>query len=135
MNHYNKANICFNCKNSVPDDCGHGCPWSRKFEPIPGWTAEPTTLKVGYGQPVETYHITACPMFDRDDRSKHEYERNKPVRIRCVETGVVYQSLAEAARKVCGKSSSAYISEQIRHGRSYACGYHWEVVEDDEYEE
>lgn len=62
-----RANICFDCKNAVPDDCGHGCEWSRKFEPVPGWTATPTTLRSGGCTPTESWHITACPKFDPDD--------------------------------------------------------------------
>ena len=136
MNHCTKANICIYCKNAVPDDKGHGCPWSRNFDPVPGWTAEPTVLKAGNSKPIETYHITACPMFDRDDRYKPEsdHTRYKPVRVRCLETGVVYNSMREAAKTVLGKNYSAFISEQLRQGRSYACGYHWELIEEDEHE-
>ena len=64
------ANICFDCKNA----CG-GCSWTEfdtkaghpRFEPVPGWTAEPAILNLGnsHGRPQlrETYHITACPEF------------------------------------------------------------------------
>lgn len=47
-------NICFKCQRA----CG-GCSWSADFEPVPGWTAEPALLNGG----IETYHITACPLF------------------------------------------------------------------------
>ena len=60
-----KANICFECKNAVPSaKRGTGCPWSRNFEPVPGWTAEPVTLHQEPHQ-TETYRITACPRFER----------------------------------------------------------------------
>ena len=62
-----RANICFDCKNAVPDDCGHGCEWSRKFEPVPGWTAKPVMLRSGRCTPTESWHITACPKFDPDE--------------------------------------------------------------------
>ena len=74
----NVANICFDCKNSVPDDRGHGCPWSRKFEPVPGWTAEPVYKQIGTKgrgkrQIVDTYRITACPLFEGDNyKVKHD---------------------------------------------------------------
>lgn len=134
MNCCNKANICINCKNAVPDNRGHGCPWSERFDPVHGWTAEPSVLRAGYGKPIETYRITACPMFDRDDRCEPEKDpaRYKPIRVRCLETGVVYRSQSEAARVACGKNCAAFIGEALRQGRSYACGYHWEVVEDEE---
>lgn len=61
------TNICFDCQNA----CG-GCSWSAVgdygkllFEPVPGWTAEPTSFIVD-GRVVNTYHITACPQFKPD---------------------------------------------------------------------
>lgn len=71
-----KGNICWDCKKSTG-----GCSWSgidldtKKplFKPIPGWTAEPVRLQVGTnpktheGIFVDTYSITACPLFERDD--------------------------------------------------------------------
>ena len=67
-----KANICFDCKKACGD-----CSWSEtdpntkkgRFEPVPGWTAEKTVLNVGMNGTnrnfVETYHITACPLFEQ----------------------------------------------------------------------
>lgn len=66
------TNICFDCKKS----CG-GCSWSAfdpvtgkpRFEPVPGWTAEPVYLNLGRRHSknifYNTYHITACPEFVR----------------------------------------------------------------------
>ena len=66
----NRANICFDCENA----CG-GCSWSAvdpetdkvRFEPVPGWTAEPVYKRIGSNERgerlVETYKITACPQF------------------------------------------------------------------------
>lgn len=52
--------LCLSCAK-----CYGGCPWSErdpetkriKFQPVPGWTAEPT-WKRGCGA---SYHVTACP--------------------------------------------------------------------------
>lgn len=39
-----------------------GCIWSRDFEPIEGWEAEPTVIgKDSY--PIHSYRITYCPEF------------------------------------------------------------------------
>lgn len=72
-----RASICFDCQNA----CG-GCSWSGldpvthmpRFEPVPGWTATPTCLKVSwachgrtYNKRIESYCITACPEFVPDD--------------------------------------------------------------------
>lgn len=72
----NKANICIDCKKS----CG-GCSWSAAdpvtgkllFEPVPGWTAKKVKLRLGESKKgvmryIDTYSITACPLFEKDDR-------------------------------------------------------------------
>ena len=120
----NKANICFDCKNAVPDNAGHGCPWSRKFEPVPGWTAKP--VKVGAGNYAnDTYCITECPLFDPDDREKDEERR--PVTVRCIETGAVYESITKAAR--CSGCSIGTIAWAIKAGNKKEDGLHWERVQ------
>lgn len=65
------ANICFSCERAVG-----GCPWSAidketgkvKFEPVPGWTAKKVKLRLGVSKSkieyVDTYHITACPLYE-----------------------------------------------------------------------
>lgn len=67
-----ECNICAECKNALG-----GCSWSEidpntrkvRFEPVPGWTAEKTTIgkhQAGkWSRAIETYHITACPQFVR----------------------------------------------------------------------
>lgn len=60
-----RANICFDCARA----CG-GCSWSARFEPVPGWTAEPVQIKY-YNKSdgplfTDTYSITACPLFTPD---------------------------------------------------------------------
>lgn len=62
-NYSNRANICIDCKKA----CG-GCPWSEKFEPVPGWEAQKVSLNVGDRRFIETYSITACPLFDKDEK-------------------------------------------------------------------
>ena len=125
----NMANICFDCKNSVPDGKGHGCPWSRNFEPVPSWTAEPT--KVGAGKYAnDTYRITACPLFDpEDDLRISEAENAHMVRVRCKETGVVFHSLRHAGQAV-GRNGDV-IGEALRDRQGYAFGFHWEYVKED----
>ena len=127
MSRPKKANICFNCSNAVPDNKGHGCPWSRDFEPVSGWTAEPVVLNPGRKyERTETYQITACPLFDPDD-DEHRCIP-EPVAVRCTETGVVFKSIGEAARAIgCIPQG---ISGACKRGGGYAYGYHWEVVEE-----
>ena len=71
-----RANICIDCERA----CG-GCSWSEvnpetgkiRFEPVPGWTAEPVYKQMGaagngYKSYADTYRITACPLFLPDKR-------------------------------------------------------------------
>lgn len=79
-----RTNICFDCQRA----CG-GCSWSAcdpvtekpLFRPVPGWTAEPSMLYPAGGaakrtSEVWTYHVTACPLFVRDEprESRPMYE-------------------------------------------------------------
>lgn len=125
------TNICFDCKNAVPDEEGHGCPWSRKFEPVPGWTAKKVILNPGrkYDQ-TETYCITECPLFDPDDDRKNSYYVGKgvSVKVRCIETGIVYESCNLAGRAL-GINGHG-ITFALKNGRNYSGGYHWEKVKE-----
>lgn len=70
-----EANICFDCQNAVPNaETGRGCPWSERFEPVPGWTAELTTVNRNWNS-SPTYAITDCPLFIPDERSVDRYGR------------------------------------------------------------
>ena len=68
-----KTNICFDCQKA----CG-GCSWSEldpdtgkpRFQPVEGWTAKPVVVQVDNGRVIESYHITACPEFARDEKRK-----------------------------------------------------------------
>lgn len=55
--------LCCYCKNS----CG-GCSWSRRFEPVEGWTAEPTIIRQRNRQgkyDIHSYKITECPQYEK----------------------------------------------------------------------
>ena len=66
-----KPAICWDCAKA----CG-GCSWSKKLEPVPGWTAEPRKITIQKDQQLDTYLVTACPEFQRDARN------NGMVRVR-----------------------------------------------------
>ena len=47
-----------------------GCNWSRNFTPVEGWEAELIEYQpwdTNKNNPHETYHITKCPEFVRDE--------------------------------------------------------------------
>ena len=70
--HRKDSSICWDCRNSVPDKAGpKGCPWSRNFEPVEGWKATETVLKLKYGDnghyrkgEIGSYIVHECPLFE-----------------------------------------------------------------------
>ena len=60
-----KPTLCWDCANA----CG-GCSWSDhwKHEPVPGWTAEETVLKINSGLLIQSYSVRECPEFKPDRR-------------------------------------------------------------------
>ena len=64
-----RPTICWKCRNAVPTATS-GCSWSRRFVPVEGWTAERKHTAKGNGSAddvYETYCVTACPEFRKDD--------------------------------------------------------------------
>lgn len=58
--------LCWSCVNAVPS-LEHGCPWSERFEPVEGWTAEETvlaTMRDGRAFDLHSFLITACPLYE-----------------------------------------------------------------------
>ncbi len=91
--------ICWSCKNAV---CG--CSWSKRFEPVKGWTATLTKLK-GYssGQIIESYNVIKCPEYVPD---------HKPV---------IKENITEISGKVNKElvyRLSEIISQKIKQGAS-----------------
>lgn len=58
---------CWTCKKA----CGR-CAWSRKPnpQPIPGWIAEQTELKISKGKKQVSYRIVWCPEWESDGRKE-----------------------------------------------------------------
>lgn len=54
--------ICWDCNLAV---CK--CPWSKNFEPIPGWDVEERKIKQSPGIFTETYFVKSCPLFKQDE--------------------------------------------------------------------
>lgn len=63
------SQLCWWCQNAVPT-VEHGCPWSEKAEPVPGWDAEETVLYLeanGRQTELKSFRILACPMFEEEE--------------------------------------------------------------------
>ena len=54
--------ICWDCVKATG-----ACPWSNTFTPITGWTAKPTVIKEGKKPIIESFQISNCPLFEKQD--------------------------------------------------------------------
>lgn len=53
--------LCWQCDNT-----GGRCPWTKAFQPVEGWKAEPVTIKNYAGtQSIESYCVIKCPLFKK----------------------------------------------------------------------
>ena len=60
-----------------------GCPWSARFEPVPGWEAKPVKRRAmphSAKEYVDTYDIKSCPMYENDGSIPPEERGRKPVK-------------------------------------------------------
>ena len=67
--------LCWSCAR-----CVGFCPWSKRLEPVEGWTAKCTTLHHSNAeQKFETasYYITACPLFLKEAETAIERKRQR----------------------------------------------------------
>ena len=55
------------------------------------------------------------------------YSSRDPVRVQCVETGIVYPSIMEAERQTCAHQPD--ITRSLQGKRSFAGGYHWRRID------
>lgn len=65
--------LCNDCAR-----CVGFCSWSKRLEPVDGWTAVPTVVKINRRgknkteYEMDTYHITECPLFIREGKTVEE---------------------------------------------------------------
>ena len=60
-----------------------GCPWSARFEPVPGWKAKPVKRRAmphSAKEYVDTYDIKSCPLYVNDGSLPPEERGRKPVK-------------------------------------------------------
>lgn len=58
--------LCWNCKRTGGCKGVEPCPWAAAFKPVKGWEATPTVIREKDGTKVESYDVTACPLFIKD---------------------------------------------------------------------
>lgn len=77
--------LCELCRNA----CGK-CSWSADLIPVDGWTAEETVLSELYN-PLRSYHVSACPLFQADGERHTETiltESLRPLIFKIVERAI-----------------------------------------------
>ena len=58
--------------------------------------------------------------------NKQNIQKATGIKVRCIETNEVYNSMADASRAM-GKNPAS-LSNAFNKGRNYCGGYHWEVI-------
>lgn len=103
------ANICFDCQNA----CG-GCSWSIDFTPVPGWTAEKKMIKAGSKRDgvrwIETFRITACPEFVKDEPRHRVWLAARSAKNRC--GGL--SSIGSEGESCNGRRKALLLAETVR---------------------
>lgn len=61
------ATLCWSCERAIG-----GCSWSKAKNPQPvkGWKAEPTKIRVSFGESIDSYLVGECPLYVPDKRKK-----------------------------------------------------------------
>lgn len=62
--------LCELCLNAVPNGRDHGCEWSITLQPVPGWDALYSPIKIS-GQFVDSYKVLSCPRYQREPTRKY----------------------------------------------------------------
>lgn len=68
-----EPSLCWDCRRAVG-----GCSWSRSFQPVEGWEAEPTRLALcreGKQYVTSSFYVTRCPLFERDEKKRMGVEK------------------------------------------------------------
>ena len=112
-----KQSLCWSCVNAVPDEQGHGCPWSRNGDEVEGWTVEQGK---NY---LQTYRVRKCPLYKHGDAvlKSHEVHDENFTKL-CI--AVVLQA-AKDYRKEClilkriRKENKEHSTRFALYGRNY----------------
>lgn len=77
---YKNPQLCYRCARAVGF-----CSWSKRFEPIEGWTAKPTKIShLGNKRcekvclkDIDSYYITECPLFIEEAKTARERKKQR----------------------------------------------------------
>ena len=114
MKKYKKESICQTCFN-------FGCDWHLYFQPVDGWTAEPTVLREGLNRDgsrrtVESYHVTACPLYKEREVN---WVRRVLLKEMCKDLGVCWETMRRWLRDPGHYESGANRVRDFYHDKGY----------------
>ena len=68
--------LCLSCEWACGKD--KKCPWSNKFEPVPGWQAKPTKVQIRTEplQYTDSFFVYQCPLYEMDSELKRRIVKN-----------------------------------------------------------
>lgn len=109
--------LCWNCSKGANE-----CEFMRRLVPVPNWKAKKVMCEDSW-----TYHVIECPDFVLVQRTEPEkiHKPKSGVKIRCIETGKVYDSIKDCANDI--HVSPSYISLSLVGHRKIR-GLHFERV-------
>lgn len=76
---------CDTCQHAAPSPAkGLGCPWSIRYEPVPGWDATPTRIANQRGSArfsqdgyMDSYAIRDCPLYKAERPREQEHGKTR----------------------------------------------------------
>lgn len=110
--------LCWSCSKGANE-----CEFMRSLEPVPNWKAKKVLCEGN-----ETYHVIKCPDFEpmREVNGKPPGKKRGKIKVRCVETGIVYSSINKCSKAT--HISKVCITKCIDGDIDSAKGLHFERV-------
>lgn len=103
-------NKCCRCTHASGDGV---CPWAMRFEPVPGWTAEPTVISENQRFREDSFAIYCCPLFEKG-HDNPEYNRAEVVKLL---SATLRQAVSDWKLLDYGRVESRRISAQVIYAK------------------
>ncbi len=98
----------------------------KRYKPVLNIATGPRSTGTKQTEEHIAKKVASQAWYKHNDDTKRKIGESNGHKVRCVETGEVFYSMAEAARSCGGQDSK--ISLVVRGKRKTHKGYHWELV-------
>lgn len=122
---FKPSSLCWACANSVPSK-DTGCAWSRSKQPVEGWNAQLTELKVSEGLYVRSYFVTKCPEYAPDQKMMPKEPVLKSWRLQ--NNGRLRKYFCPTCQSLIGEVTG---SKSLRSARCRVCGQRIKWIKED----